>query len=70
MATGQLVIKDSKKWGFVKGDILTCGGCGRFFNLRTGKVIDGNCHLGKFCEYVTDFTDDEIKKGFRLSVVR
>ena len=65
MATGQLVVKASSKWGFEKGDILKCDFGGDFYNLRTKKVINDRCPLGKFCKYVTDVTDDELKKGFR-----
>lgn len=65
MTTGQLVIKDSTEWGFAKGDILKCDGGGDFRNLRTKKVINDRCPLGKFCKYVTDVTDDELEKGFR-----
>ena len=65
MGTGQLVIKDSPKWGLVKGDILSCDFDGDFRNLRTKKVVDWRCNLGDFCKYVTDVTDDELEKGFR-----
>ena len=64
MSTGQLVIKDSPEWGFVKGDILICQD-GDFRNLRTKKVVDWRCNLRDFCKYVTDVTDDELEKGFR-----
>ena len=67
MTTGQLVIKASSEWGIEKGDILKCDWNGDFYNLRTKKIVDGDCKLGDFCKYVTDVTDDELEKGFRYA---
>ena len=68
METGQLVIKESKEFGLDKGDILKCNlGDGYFYNLRTKNRVDIHCNLGKFCKYVTDVTDEEIVKGYRLN---